>query len=252
MRLFFLVGLLIAACGSNAADGERLSATNLDFRTTLFFRVTDGAVQKLLPSGWEVNSPSAGPTAGMNLAIILVDNLMSLDADGKPTPTHRGAIVIVPVKKSGAKSGGVMIVRGLMSEGNSPGAYGVYAPARVDMETTLRGSGNNMTVEESWSISGTDGTAIHALLHYARGPMTRVDREVIANGVNEPDSHRIYRYDSASDTLKSAPAGIDRVRKLEFKASGPQLAPIFDGSHTLLAVISTPWYLRRIFLPLAQ
>ena len=253
MRAFLLVSLLIIVCAANAQEGERLSGTNLDFRTTLFFRVGDTIVQKLLPSGWELDSPNTGPVAGMNLAVILVDNLMSHDADGKPIPTHRGAILLIPAKKAGTKSGGVMIISGLMSEGNSPGAYGLYALARVSMETkTTVGLDGNAVVEESWSISGDNGDTIKAVVHYARGPLSKVDREVIANGVSKPDAYRIYRYNSASDTVKSVPLGIDRVSKLEFRASGPHLGSIFDGSHSLLALVSTPSYSRRVFVPTAK
>jgi hypothetical protein len=253
MRAVLLASLLIVAGAANAQEGERLSGTNLDFRTTLFFRVGDAKVQKLLPSGWELNSPDTGPASGMNLAVILVDNLMSHNADGKPIPTHRGAILLIPVKKAGAKTGGVMIFSGLMSEGNSPGAYGLYAPARTSMETkTSAGLDGNAVIEESWSISGDNGDSIKAVFHYARGALSKIDRDVIANGANKPDAYRIYRYNSASDTVKSVPLGIDRTSKLEFRASGPYLGSIFDGSQRLLAVISTPLYSRQVLVPMAR
>lgn len=253
MRSFFLVVLLLATCMANAQESERLSGTNVDFRTTLFFHVADASVQKFIPKGWELSSPTTGPGAGMNLAVILVDNFMSQDGDAKPVPAHRGAILVIPVKKAGAKTGGVMIISGLMTPANSPGAYGLYALATVSMETkTHTGPDGKVMVEENWNIMGSNGNTIEAAIQYERGPMTKIDREVMANGLNEPNAYRIYRYESVSDTVKSVPLGIDRTSKLEFRSSGPQLGALFDGSHSLLAVVSTPSYARRVFVPVAK
>jgi hypothetical protein len=44
-------------------------------------------------------------------------------------------------------------------------------------------------------------------------------------------------------------AGADRVQKIQFKASGPTLSPLFDGSEQLIGVTSDPWYTRQTFLP---
>jgi hypothetical protein len=56
-----------------AQDKEKLSATDISVRTALTFKVPDAVVQKLLPEGWYVNSPTAGPSKGSNLNITLID-----------------------------------------------------------------------------------------------------------------------------------------------------------------------------------
>jgi hypothetical protein len=50
--------------------------------------------------------------------------------------------------------------------------------------------------------------------------------------------YRIYRVEQIEDVVRST--GIDRVGKFSFKAEGPKLAPLFDGSQQLVSVISIP------------
>ena len=48
---------------------------------------------------------------------------------------------------------------------------------------------------------------------------------------------------------RSTATGVDRVINFSFKATGPRLAPIFDGNEQLLAITSVPHYSRTIYLP---
>ena len=80
MRAFvltMLLGLVIPAYA-----GEQLSGSNVDVRTTIAFKVSDAAVQKMVPEGWEISSPLVGPFKGFNLAVVLIDSISALDADG--------------------------------------------------------------------------------------------------------------------------------------------------------------------------
>jgi hypothetical protein len=73
MRNIFVALLMLAASPAIAQDKEKLSATDLTVRTALTFKVADAAVQKLLPAGFELNSPTAGPSKGSNLNVTLID-----------------------------------------------------------------------------------------------------------------------------------------------------------------------------------
>ena len=55
---------------------------------------------ELLPAGWEVNAPAAGPTRGANLNMTLVDSISAQDADGKPVKPNVGIAFSIPVKKT--------------------------------------------------------------------------------------------------------------------------------------------------------
>ena len=52
-----------------------------------------------------------------------------------------------------------------------------------------------------------------------------------------------------ADIARSTAMSVDRITKVSFKASGPKLAPLFDGSEQLISVTSIPSYSRTIFLP---
>jgi hypothetical protein len=49
-------------------------------------------------------------------------------------------------------------------------------------------------------------------------------------------------------TAGVAPNNAAAVKKIDFKASGPKLGPLFDGAQ-LIGVISEPWYTRQTYLP---
>ena len=65
-----LVAFLVLAATPAIAE-EKLSAVDLSARTVMTFKVDDGVLQKLLPAGFEMNPPAAGPTKGANLAVTL-------------------------------------------------------------------------------------------------------------------------------------------------------------------------------------
>ena len=52
----------------------------------------------------------------------------------------------------------------------------------------------------------------------------------------EPGFFRIYRVDTATDIVKSVPAGIDRVKNYQFRVAVPELNKLFDGTEQLVAV----------------
>src|ERR1700726_4649877 len=86
MRNLLLAILTLAAAPAMAEDNLKLSANDISVRTGLTFKVADAVVQKMLPAGWELNSPTAGPTKGFNLGITLIDNVLVQDPEGKPLP----------------------------------------------------------------------------------------------------------------------------------------------------------------------
>jgi hypothetical protein len=76
--------------------------------------------------------------------------------------------------------------------------------------------------------------------------MTTGKAEELMYSVAKPNLYRIYRSERAGDIVRGP--GTDRVQKITFKASGPKLAPLFEGSE-LIGVTSVPWYTRQTYLP---
>jgi hypothetical protein len=230
---------------------ENLYSSTLEVRTTLAFKVAGPAAQKALPEGWQVESPTAGPTKGYNLAIALIDQLLAQDPEGKPTDATRGAVLAVPAKKQGMEKPVFMVVGGLFSPASyAPGPYSNYVHAKADVQRTVHSdTAGNATAEESWSFVTDSGDAIQLQLQYTRGPPTRAKADALVYSSVKPDFYRIYRVEQAIDVVRSTATGIDHAKKVSFKASGRQLAAFFDGSEQLITITAIPWYSRQIFLP---
>src|SRR3954470_2744871 len=135
MKTLAPLALLSAALLAQPAHAqEKLYGTNADMRITIAFKVPDATLQKLLPAGWESNPPASGANLGMSL----VNSLSAEDAEGKPTKTNTGVAITAPVKKSGTNETGTMVLGGLFQPHYAPGAYGVFLPAKVSIDRTMK------------------------------------------------------------------------------------------------------------------
>jgi hypothetical protein len=131
-----------------------------------------------------------------------------------------------------------------------PGPYGVHRLGRIDMTRTIRTDPeSNSVVEETWKLDADSGDRIELALSYLRGVAVRGRAENRIHSALRPDFYRIYRIEQATDVVRSAAGGIDRVRQFSFKASGETLSRLFDGSEQLMSITSVPWLSRQIFLP---
>jgi hypothetical protein len=231
-----------------AVAQERHVATDASVRTILAFKASAAAIHKMLPDGWDIDAPPSGPSAGSNLRITFIDGVWAEDGQGKPTPLARTITVGVPIKKKGAETGGIMLIGGLTT-GAAPGVYSVFAKSTTIAQRTIRtGADGVATVDEAWEAKTDGGDAMQLQLQYVRGeaPSSKVDVRIYS-GV-KPEFYRIYRYTQAADVLRT-PAGAERVKAFSFKASGPRLSPLFDGSEQLTSITALPFYSRQVYLP---
>jgi hypothetical protein len=248
MRALLSMAILLLA-GPTFAQ-EKLSGSNVDVRIGFAFKVSDAAVRKLLPEGWEVNPPSSGPSQSANLTVSVVDQSINFDAEGKPSSPYRGVALSIPAKKKGSDAAGSMIVDGLFTANYAPGAYGVFLPARVNVDRKTRTERDGKTmVEESWELRADGGHSIEIHVQYLAGATTKSKTEARIYSAAKPDFFRIYRFEQASEVLKSVPTGVDRLSRVSFKAAGDKLGLLFDGSQQLISVTAIPWYSRQVYLP---
>jgi hypothetical protein len=249
MRAFLVCLSLVLAIPAVAQ--EKFVGSNVDQRLSLAFKASDAEVQKRLPEGWEVNPPKDGPAKGSNLFVVLVDQVLSQDADGKVLPTYRGAALVIPAKKKGTDIAAPMVFGGLFEPGGSPGAYGVFAPAQMTSveRKRLTGSDNAFRIEEHWQVKTGDGNSIEVQVQFSPGAPTRTKADTKVFAAAKPEYFRIYRVEQANDVVRSTATGADRVARLSFKAAGDKLAPLFDGTEQLISITSIPWYSRQLYLP---
>jgi len=251
MRRHALAILLLFAQPAFAGEKDKLYGSTLDVRTVLSFKVADSAAQKLLPDGWQIEAPNTGPSKGSNFSVVLLDQILAQDAEGKPVDAVRGAALVIPAKKQGMEKAVAVSIAGLFSPASYvPGPYSNYVYAKADLDRKVHSDPTGMTnVEETWSFTAESGDSVQVQVQYIRSVPVRANGEATVYSAVKPDFYRIYRFEQATDVVRSAVTGIDRAQKVSFKASGRQLTPLFDGSEQLISITVNPWYSRQIFLP---
>src|SRR5437763_81820 len=169
MRTVLIALLVLAVCPAFAQDKEKLSANDISVRTVLAFKVADAAVQKLLPAGFAVNSPTAGPAKGTNLNVVLIDYLMVQDPEGKTLPPRTTLALTVPGKNASGQAVGV-VVGGFIPQPAVPGPYFVFGSAKstVDRRSHTDAEGKSI-ISETWETRGDDGSTLEVELQFARG-----------------------------------------------------------------------------------
>ncbi|SRR5258706_8364174 len=79
--------------------------------------------------------------------------------------------------------------------------------------------------------------------------LKRLDLDARPRSGAHPDFYRIYHLDQIADVVKRIATNANRVSTFAFRATGPRLGELFDGSEQLVGVTSTPAYSRTIYLP---
>jgi hypothetical protein len=246
MRAIVFSAVLLVA--TPAVAQEKHVATDSSLRTILTFKAPAAAIQKLLPDGWEVDSPTSGAGAGSNLRVTFIEGVWGEDAEGKPTPIARTITFGVPARKKAGEIGGLMLVGGLTT-GAAPGVYSVYSKSTTSVQRTVRTGGDGVaTVDEAWDAKGESGDVIQLQLQYIRGTAASGKINIRVYSGAKPEFYRIYRYTQAADVLRSPAGGAGRVKASTFTGFGPKLSGLLDGAE-LTSITALPFYSRQIFLP---
>ena len=242
---------LTAIASYPASAQEKLVAIDASVRTIVAFKVSDTALQKFVPAGWQSSPLSAGPSEGANLNVVFIQRIVVQDPDGKAHDLIRLAALNFPAKRTGTEATVGMVFAGLASNASYvPGPYGVFELAKANVEQNSRTNPTGATsVQESWEFRADNGNAIEFQVQYVRGPAVRVKAEFTPHSAKTPDFYRIYRVDQAADVVRSTATGTDRVQKVSFKVVGQPLTQLFDGTEQLISITSIPLYTRQLFLP---
>ena len=234
------------------AHCETLVASDVSTRLGLGFRVVEARLQKWLPSGWQSNPPSLGPSSGTNLFLGFVDRLLNLDSEGKPIAGGRDRYlaIVVPARQSATGQSGNLVIRVFTGNaGMLPGAYKTSVLAQIRREQSDQGAGIEPgTASDAWEVRDDSGV-IQVKLQYRRELPHRSSSEGKFFSPVQPDFFRIYRTDQGSDVVRSVPLEVNRVESFSVKVSIAELQELFDGTEQLISVTEAPWAVRQIFLP---
>ncbi|UVK56418.1 hypothetical protein DBIPINDM_003025 [Mesorhizobium sp. AR02] len=244
-RLAAAAALAVALALPSLADAAELySGSNSDVRTILYYKASTAALSKYLPAGWELSPFTSAPSAGANLQVEFVDQLYAVDPKGTVGAPYRYVLFGIPVHKTGSSESVLMLFDGLSRGGAGP--YGIAETSNDDVNRGVHYSSGPTTVNETWNFEG-GGEKISLQTEFERGPVTLEKGDSHVYSQLKPEFSRIYRYNEAADVVKSGDA--NHLHSLSLKAEGGKLTAMFDGSESLVSVVSLPVYSRDIFVP---
>jgi len=252
-----LIGILMASAwvfGSTVQSGaETLVQSTVDTRLTVALRVGQAEIQKLVPPPWQVTPIPGGPLKEANLFVVFIDSFLVQNAQGKPDQggVTRKVVFAVPAKHTQTGEMATVITGGFTGNIDEvPGPYKGFVQATIRREQTHKGVNMEIGVgEDFWEVRDTRGGVIELRVQYQQALPLRAKSEQKIYSAVEPSFFRIYRADTATDIVKSVPAGIDRLKNYQFRVAVPELKKLFDGTEQLVAVSVIPLYVRQIFLP---
>ena len=257
-----LLSLLLAACSlwgilvARPVQAQTFTGiTGERNRITLGFHVKPEAVQALLLAPWRLDPLASGPFKGANLLVAFIDRIREDNPEGKPRYSGTNPFVVfsAPAKhpQTGAKV--TVLLGGFASNpANVPGFYQVYRAATVQVEHATKS--HDLDAEEvadSWEVrdaAGAGGMELQLQCPVKVRARTREKGEPNVISAKDPARWRIYKFEAATDVVKSVPLGIDRVQEYAFHVSLPEYNLLFDGSEQLLGITLMPWYLRQTFV----
>ena len=246
------VALVVA--GAPQAKAETVLEQGAEHRFQLDFHVSDAALKKMLPAGWESAAATAGPAKDANLRMIFIDRMDVVGPDGKPVGRGASRMVYLaaPVKQSAGAATGQMIVGGLTDNAaDAPGAFGVYQYATTaKMTRSVSASGGMAMAEEDWDFAAASGEHMQVHVKYERAPAAKGGGDVKFFNPADPSKYQIFRTEQATDITRNATTNPpDRVKEFSYRATGGRIAALFDGTEKVLSWDSQPWYNRSVIAP---
>jgi hypothetical protein len=261
--LFFMIGIGvgIGRCGLGgaavrAAEADRSLGVQGDRnRIMLAFRVNPEAVQRRLPTPWQLTPPTSGPLKGATLFVVLVDRLRDDEAESKPGfhGPNRIVNIAVPARYPQTDQMASIILGGWASNpANVPGFYQVYRQAAVRVEQVIKGEAEAEEVTDVWEVRDAVGHGGLELRRQSRRTIATRKRErgeAQARSAKDPDLWHRHRFDAATDMVRSVPEGIDMVQQYTFRLTAPEYRELFDGSEQLVGIVAAPWHIRQVLTP---
>jgi len=254
VRHVFSVALLLIAQWIPAAHAQTVIEQAAEHRYQIDFRVNDAALAKMLPAGWETVIATQGPAKDCNLRMIFIDRMAIMTEGGKTASPHatRMVYLAIPVRQTGTKNEGQMIIHGLTSNAaDAPGEFGVYQHATTaKMSRTHAANGGVLSGSESWEFAAASGEHMSLQVEYTRGPARKGANTVKFFYPNDPSKHRIFSTDQAIDIMRNPTTNPpDNVKMFSYKAGGGRIAALFDGTEKVVSWDVFPWYIRTVSVP---
>ena len=250
--VLYVIGIICVAsvAFTTLAQAETLVEESLFFRIYVAFSVDQKAAQTWLPAPWKAVSLPKGPFKGANLYILFDDKFIVLDGKGKP---HKGGTyclaALIGFGKNQQTGEFAVFVTRIYWPYDDPSDYKNGVKATVFRGATLQGADLGGRVSEVWTVRDSAGGIMEFQMDYKRALPKRKKHEFKVRSSVDPNILFNYKDVSATDVVKSIPAGIDRVKNYKFRVTMSELSEMFDGSEQLVGILVNPSRVRQRFRP---
>ena len=238
----------------NYSDG--IAAT----RTMIAFEGNAAALQRRLPSGWEL-APYAGDDLrgsslrGANMLVPFHEVYAVRTRDGHASGFPQLSYVAFISQARNRATGAVGHLHWFSYTEDPEGVPGKYRDAKLAditrSQTFTKARRGETEVRETFLAVAESGE-IHLSLAYRQGGMliwaTAAEPNLPLYAANDPSIIRVYQEDQVMNVVRSVPLKVDGVSEIDLRVRG-ELDDVFDGSQRVVGVVIQRPYMRQVYVP---
>ena len=230
-------------------------------RTLLALEADASALQRRLPSGWEL-APYSGDDLrgtsfrGANLLVPFHEVYAVRSHDGHPAGLQQVSYVAFVSQARERATGELAHLHWFTYTEDPAGVPGKYcdaALAEINRSQTFSKERRGEThVRETFSAVGEGGEVCLSLAYVQGGELviwaTPDEPNLPLRAASNPQIVRWYQEDQVLNVVRSEPLGVDRVSELGLEVDG-ELDDVFDGTQRVVAVVIQRPYVRQVYVP---
>ena len=232
-------------------------------RTMLAIEGNATALQRRLPSGWEL-MPYAGEDLrgtslnGANMLVPFHEVYAVRSHDGKVVGQQQLSYVVFLSQARNNATGEVAHIHWFTYTEDPTAVPGKYMDAELANVTrsqnfTKERQGETQVRETFDAVA--EGGEIHLSLAYEQGGMvmwvTADEPNLPIYSAKDPSIVRVYKEDQVINVVRSVPMNVDRVSEISLNVRG-ELEDVFDGTEHVIAVVIQRPYTREVYVPAGQ
>jgi len=243
--------VLFSAFFLSKAHAETPVESSIESRLYLTFQAQEATLQNLLPTPWQVNAISNGPSKGANLTVIFIQTLVCDTPEGKPSPSGGSArYVLFTVHAKNAQTGeeSVFIPRIYTTDPDrAPGHYKNAIKADIRREQSIKTDNIGLgTGSDYWEMMEAGGGIIKVHLDYKRSALNHLKWERIVRTTADPSLSFIYRVDQSGELLKSEVSGVDLLTSYDFMSTVAEQIGYLNDETRLIGVTEIPNFIANV------
>jgi hypothetical protein len=246
----------------NATSGSSLSYSDgiAAARTMIALEGNAAALQRRLPSGWEL-APYAGDDLrgtslrGANTLVLFHEVFAVRTHDGQSAGLPQLSYIAFISQARNQASGALAHVHWFLYTEDEAGVPGKYRDAKLAditrSQTFSKERRGETQVRERFSAVADSGTAELSLAYQQGGMLIWASADkpnLPLYAAKDPSIVRWYQVDEVMDVVRSDPLKVDRVSEISLKVQG-DLEDVFDGNERIVAVVIERPYMRQVYIP---